>query len=333
MYIFQHVLLCLGGISLFLLGLRFMSQNMELLTGNKMKTLLSSCTKNTGLCVLTGGLSTAVLQSSVATNVIVIGFVSNGILSFYRASAVIMGTNVGTTITAQLVSLSGSSVFNVTALGGVMVFIGFILGFVRKKHSLEIGNVLMGFGMLFFGLDIISECVGVFKSYQAFCNIFLVDSPILLLLNGILITSIMQSSSAVSSVIIVLASNGLIGFDSATFLILGANIGTCLPVILASLNRSVDGVRTAFFNLSFNLFGTLILFFPLCLFKREISSFFMAFSGGVERQIANFHTFFNLFVTIILLPILKHFTNLICMLIKEERVKTPTKLAVNGVKS
>ncbi len=332
MYIFQNVLLCLGGITLFLLGLKFMSENMETLTGNTMKALIGSCTKNRVMGVLTGAFSTAILQSSVATNVILIGFVSNGMLSFLSASAVIMGTNIGTTMTAQLVSLSGNSFFDITVLGAVMVFIGFILGFIKRKNFYAIGNVLMGFGMLFFGLDVVSECIGVFKSYETFTRIFLVDNVFLLFLNGILITSIVQSSSAVTSVMVVLGLNGLLPFENAMFLILGSNIGTCLPVIWASLNKSIDGRRTAIFNLCFNIFGAILLFIPLCLFKGEISALFLSFSGTIERQIANFHTLFNLFVTIILFPILKPFSSLICKLVKDEKPKKLDNISLKQVK-
>ncbi len=331
MYIFQNVLLCLGGISLFLLGLKFMSENMEALTSEKMKRLLTSCTKNRAMGVLTGAFSTAVLQSSVATNVILIGFVSNGMVSFISACAVIMGTNIGTTITAQLVSLTGNSAFDITVLGAVMVFIGFILTFIPKNNYAQIGNVLMGFGMLFFGLNVVSECISVFKSYEAFTRIFLVDNVFLLFLNGILITSIVQSSSAVTSVLVVLGLNGLLSFENATFIILGANIGTCMPVIWASLNKSLDSRRTAFFNLCFNVIGSLLLFLPLCLFKGEISAFFLSFSGSIERQIANFHTLFNVFVTITLFPILKPITKLLSLIITDKKSVKTDKIEIKGV--
>ena len=326
MYIVQHILLAFGGIALFLLGLKFMSENMEKLTGEKMKQLLGGCTKNKYLGILTGAFTTGVLQSSVATNIILVGFVSNGLISFYQASAVIMGTNIGTTITAQLVSLSGSNVFDITSLGAIMVFSGFILSFSKRQNYYAVGNVMMGFGMLFFGLNVVSECIGVFKSYEVFCNIFLVKNSLLLLLNVILITAIVQSSSAVTSVMIILASNGLLTFENSMFLVLGANIGTCFAVIWASLNKSVEGRRTAFFNIAFNIFGSIILFLPLCLFKSQISSFFMLFSNSVERQIANFHTLFNIFVTLILLPILKPFTTLISKLVKDEPSEKTIKL-------
>ena len=301
MYIIGQFLLALGGITLFLIGLKFMSDNMELLAGKKMKSLLSSCTKNKIYGVMTGAVSTAVIQSSIATNVILIGFVSNGILSFYSASAVIMGANIGTTITAQLVSLSGKQFFDVTAFGALIAFLGFILGFIKNKKVSAIGNIMVGFGMIFLGLDVVNGSVDYFKNYEEFKSIFLAPNDFTLFLNGLVITAVVQSSSAVTGVMIILASNGLLGFGDSIFLILGANVGTCLAVIIASLDKNISAKRTAFFNFAFNLVGALIFFIPLSIFKTEVVTFFTAFSSGVERAIANFHTLFNIMVTIILL--------------------------------
>ena len=320
--ILEYLLLSFGGITVLLLGLRYMSDNMQYLTDNKIKGFISSFTSNKYLGVLKGATSTALVQSSLATNVIIVNFVSNNIMSFYSACAVVMGANIGTTITAQLVSLSGENFFNITAIGALVMFIGFIISFFKNTKVSSVGEVFIGFGMLFIGLDIISTSVAFFKNYEFFKNLFLVKNSIFLLFNGLLITSILQSSSAVTSVMIVLASNGLITFESSMFLILGANIGTCLPVILVSLNKSVDAIRTAVFNLAFNVVGSLILFIPIALNKTEISNCFLMFSGNIERQIANFHTIFNVFVTIILLPILKPFTNFISLIIKDKDKST-----------
>ena len=286
MYILQHLLLALGGITLFLLGLRFMSDNMERLAGEKMKNILHGCTKNKYLGVLTGAFATAVVQSSIATTFIVVGFVSNGIITFYQAAAVIMGANIGTTITAQLVSLSNVETFSITALGSLIAFIGFLISFIKKPKFSEIGGVLIGFGMLFLGLDIVSDTVGVFKNYEEFRKIFLVKNEGLLLLNGIIITAIVQSSSAVTSVMIILASNGLLCFENSMFLILGANIGTCMCVLFAGFGKTTEAKKTALFNLLFNVIGAIILFVPLTLFKGEVSTFFASFSNGIERQIS-----------------------------------------------
>ncbi len=319
MHIVSYIFLTLGGITLFLLGLKMMSESMESFSGDGLKNLLSNFTKNKFVGVLTGAFSTAVLQSSVATNVILIGFVSNGILSFYQASAVIMGTNIGTTITAQIVSLSGGKSFDITAIAGLIAFVGFLLTFVSNKKVSGIGGVMVGFGTLFLGLKIVNEGVVFFKNFQQFRNVFLIKNEILLLFNGILITSIVQSSSAVTSIMILLASNGLLTFESSMFLVLGANIGTCFVVIFTSLSKSIEAQRTAFFNLAFNVFGTLILIIPLILFKDKVSLFFNSFSNGIERKIANFHTLFNVIVTLLILPILKPFTKVVENFVGKEK--------------
>ncbi len=311
MYILEYILLSLGGVTLFLLGLKFISENMEELSSKKVNNLIRNFTKNKYVGVLTGAGVTALIQSSVATNVIAVGLVSSGIIAFYNASAVIMGANIGTTITAHLVSLSKSSFFNVTAVGSLVGFIGFLLSFSKSKNTQLFGNVLTGFCMIFIGLDVINNGVIFFKNYAFFRSIFLVESDVLLLLNGIVITALVQSSSAVSSVIIILASNGLVDFSNAIFLILGANIGTCLPVIIASLNKGEEAQKTAFFNLCFNILGVLLLYFPISLFKEQVSQIFTLFSSGIEKQIANFHSLFNIFVTIVLLPFLMPFTTFI----------------------
>lgn len=331
MLIIENILLCVGGITLFILGLKFMSENMENLTGTTLKNVMQTCTKNKYAGLLTGAFSTAIVQSSVATNIILVGFVSSGVLSFYQASAVIMGTNIGTTITAQLVSLSGGTEFNITAFSCLVAFIGLIFSFFKSKKFYHIGNVLIGFGMLFIGIDLIGETIKVFKNYQFFCDIFLVEDNFLLLLNGLFITAIVQSSSVVSSIIILLASNGVLTFENSMFLILGANIGTCLCVIVASFNKNIDAQRTAFFNLIFNIFGSLLLFLPLSLYKSEIGKLFMRFSGSVEREIANFHTLFNILVSLILLPMLKPLNKLICFIIREKpinNIKTQPKTSL-----
>lgn len=321
MYVFRYLLLTLGGITFFLLGLKFMSENMEKLAGEKMQKVLQTFTKNKYSGVLTGAISTALLQSSIATNVITVGFVSSNVLTFYSASAIVMGANIGTTITAQLVSLSGSDAFDITALGSLIAFIGFIFTFLKNEKLSFIGGVMAGFGMLFFGLDVVSESVSYFKNFEWFRKIFLVKSDILLLLNGLIITAVIQSSSAVTSVMIILASNGLLSFESSMFLILGANIGTCFSVIIASSNKPAEARRVAYFNILFNIVGAVVLFLPLTLLKTQISNAFMSFSGTIEREIANFHTLFNLLVTLILLPALKPFTNLISRLVKDKNQK------------
>lgn len=319
MFVLRYILLTLGGITFFILGLKFMSENMEKLTGKKMQKVLRTFTKNKYAGVLTGAVSTALIQSSIATNVILVGFVSSGILSFYSASAVVMGANIGTTITAQLVALSGNSAFDITALGSLIAFIGLILSFSKNEKLNLTGGIFAGFGMLFFGLNVISDSVAYFKNFEAFRRIFLVKNHFILLLNGIIVTAIIQSSSAVTSIMIILASNGLINFESAMFLILGTNIGTCVCVLFAASGKSVEAKRSAFFNIFFNIIGAVILFLPLSLFSSQVANAFASFSGGIERQIANFHTLFNVSVTVLILPVLEPVTKLCSFIVREKK--------------
>jgi phosphate:Na+ symporter len=221
-----------------------------------------------------------------------------------------MGTNVGTTVTAQLVSLSTISNFNVTAIGSFIAFIGLLLNFCKKDSLKNIGLSALGFGFIFIGIKLLTESVECFEKYAWFTSLFKVKNPVLLLLNGFVITAILQSSSVVTSVMIVLGSIGLIDFKSATFLILGANVGTCLPVIFASLSMGKESIKCSIFNIAFNIAGVVIFFLPIVLLGDKIASI-SAFSNGIGRSIANFHTFFNVAVTLILTPLLKYFCKLV----------------------
>ena len=321
MFVLKYLFLTLGGVTLFLLGLKSMSENMQQLSGNKMQKVIKTFTKNRVCGVFSGAVSTELMQSSIATNVIVTSFVSSGILSLSSGCAVIMGANIGTTITAQLVSLSGSSGFDMAAIGSLVSFIGFLISFSKDKKLECVGGVMAGFGMLFLGLNVISDSIVFFKDFNAFRNFFLVDNKLLLFLNGIIITALVQSSSAVTSVIIILATNGLLGFENSMFLILGSNIGSCVSVIIASLSKNQDGRSAAYFNLFFNLIGSLALIIPLSIYSSEISCVFMSFSSSIERAIANFHTLFNVFVTLIIMPVLTPIVKFITIIVGDNKVK------------
>ncbi|MBR1868318.1 MAG: Na/Pi cotransporter family protein, partial [Clostridia bacterium] len=264
---------------------------------------------------------TAVAQSSAAIDIVVVEMVEKGLLSLYGACAVIMGANVGTTVTAQIISLSGTTFFNVTAIASFIGFIGLAVKFVKKGSGKPIGDMMIGFGLLFIGLDIMSERIGCFKGFTWFRNIFLIDNNFILFLNGVAITAIMQSSSAMTGIMAILANGGLMPFKNATFLILGANVGSCFAVIISSLRKSAAARRAAYFNLLFNLFGSALFFIPLSLWGDQIS-IFISSGRNVGRAIADFHTVFNMAVTLVSLPLLKAFTGFLNYLIKDQR---PTK--------
>ncbi len=310
----ENILILLGGITVFLNALKLMSDNMQAVAGERMKRLLVGATGSRLRGVAVGAAATAVIQSSTATSMMLVGFVNAGILGLGQAITVVMGANIGTTITAQLVSLSGTNAFNVTAVASLVAFVGFFLGFSHRETARRVGNILFGFGTLFIGLEIMNGAIYAFRDLAFFRRLFMADNPLILVFNGILITGIVQSSSAVSSVMIILASNGLITFENSMFLILGTNIGAGIAVLLVSTAMSPEARRVAVANILFNVVGALLCFGPLVLFSCEIGHFFALISGGTERQIANFHTVFNLLVTAVLLPFAGPFERLVVLL-------------------
>lgn len=306
----ENLFLLCGAIALFLYALKLLAEGIGEMAGEGLSKVVRNATSNRLSAVIAGALCTAVAQSSVATNMIVVALVEKNVISFLSASAVIMGTNIGTTITAQLVSLSTVSEFDVIALGSFVAFIGFLFSLSKKPLLKSLGKCAIGFGFVFMGIQLLTNSVENFKSYAWFTGLFLVKSPILLFLNGFFITAILQSSSVVTSVMIVLANLGLLNLENALFIILGVNIGTCLPVIFATLSMSKESLKSAVFNIAFNIIGSLI-FFPILLFFGNNIITAKIFSNNVGRGIANFHTFFNSSVCIMLLPFLKPICNFI----------------------
>lgn len=306
MSVVENVFLLLGAIAVFSCGLKKISAEVGSLCGARLSEAVGGATKSAAGAVFTGMVFTAVMQSSIATNMIAITFVEKGVLSFYSCAAVIMGTNVGTTFTAQLVSLSSAFDFNMTAIGCFVAFLGFLLTFSARETPKRLGGAMLGFGFIFIGMKLMAEAVGSFKGYKWFENFFTVKSPTAVFLNGLVLTALLQSSSVVTSVMIVLSSLGMVGLNNALFFILGSNIGTCIPVMIASLKMSAPAKKAAFFNFAFNVFGALVFFVPLALLGENVKNLGI-FSFDAGRNIANFHTFFNLLLCVLLLPVLKPF--------------------------
>ena len=307
----ENLLLMVGGITIFLHGLKLMSDNLQEIAGSKMKNLLEGATSSKLKGVAMGTLATAVVQSSTAVNIMLVGFVNAGVLGFEQAVSVIMGANIGTTVTAQLVSLSGNDLFDITAFGSLVAFSGFLISFSSKKYPHLIGGIMLGFGCVFIGLEIMNTSIYAFKNYEFFRRLFMASNPFVLILNGLLITAIVQSSSAVSSVMIILALNGLITFENSVYLILGTNIGAGIAVLFISASMSAEAKKVAIANIMFNVIGAALFVWPLMIFEEPIAAFFASISGGIERQVANFHTIFNIAVTLVLLPLSKYFARLV----------------------
>lgn len=314
----MNVFFMLGGISLLMFGMRFMGSSLEQVAGNNMKKMLGKMTNSRLAGVGVGAAVTAIINSSAATTVMLVGFVNVGLMTLAQAASVIMGANIGTTITAQILSLSGSEGVDVAAIASVIAAVGAAMAlFVKKDKIKKIGSILLGLGMIFLGLKIMSVSVNaVIYDGDAikpeFKSIFQGQHfPLLLVLIGIIFTAVIQSSAAVTGILIALG--GALNFETAVFIILGSNIGTCITAIISSIGTSTNAKRTAVIHLLFNLFGCLICIAPLWIFSGAFADFMRTISGNsTERQIANFHTLFNVGTTIILIP----FTNFLVYMAK-----------------
>lgn len=288
-----------GGLGLFIYGMKMLGDGLENAAGNRLKRLLEILTKNRLMGVLVGAIVTAIIQSSSATTVMLVGFVNAGIMTLAQTVGVIMGANIGTTITAQLIA------FKLTDVAPLAVFIGVgLIFFAKKTFWKKIGEVIAGFGILFIGMDAMSGAMKPLQNEPVFRELLLkFQNPILGILAGTLLTAILQSSSASIGILQALAMQNLIGLDSALFILFGQNIGTCITAILASIGTNVNAKRTALIHLLFNVMGTVIFIAIIQLGVPYISWIEGISPGDTVRQIANAHTGFNIVNTLILLPL------------------------------
>ena len=287
----------LGGLALFLYGMQMMSEGLEDAAGNRMKSILEKLTANRFLGVVVGALITAVIQSSSATTVMVVGFVNTGLMTLNQAVWIIMGANIGTTITGQLIAL------DVGALAPLIAFIGVaMIVFLKAPKAHHLGKIMAGLGILFIGMDMMSGAMNPLRDSETFISLMTTFSnPLVGIITGALFTAVIQSSSASVGILQALAASGLIPFSSAVFVLFGMNIGTCITAVLASIGTNRAAKRTTIIHLMFNLIGTCI-FTIVCL----VSSLEMIIGdltpGNPAAQIANMHTTFNIVTTILLIP-------------------------------
>ena len=287
----------LGGLALFLYGMQMMSGGLEAAAGNKMKTILEKLTANRFLGVLVGAGITAVIQSSSATTVMVVGFVNSGLMTLGQAMWIIMGANIGTTITGQLIALDISMIAPFIAFIGVVMIV-FLKG--EKLHHL--GSIIAGLGVLFIGMDMMSNAMLPLRDSEGFIHLMTsFKNPVFGILAGMLFTAVIQSSSASVGILQALASGGLIRLSSSVFVLFGQNIGTCITAILASIGTSRNAKRTTILHLAFNVIGTCI-FVAVCLLTPFTAFMESLTPGSPAAQIANVHTVFNVATTLILLP-------------------------------
>ncbi len=292
----EHVVSLLGGLALFLYGMHMMSDGLEHAAGDQMKTILQKITSNRFLGVLVGALITAVIQSSSATTVMVVGFVNSKLMTLSQAVWLIMGANIGTTITGQLLTLNVSTIAPVVAIIGVV-----LVTFIKNKKANAIGLIMAGLGFLFIGMDIMKDAMVPLRDEPLFINLLTtISNPFLAVLFGAGFTALIQSSSASVGILQTLAASGLIGLDSSIYIIFGQNIGTCITSVLASLSGNRDSKRATIIHLSFNLIGTLL--FMIAIQFIPFVDLMQSITSAPDAQIANTHTIFNIVTTLILLP-------------------------------
>ena len=311
----------LGGLGAFLIGFKLVSENIEKLANAKLRKLFNKTSKNTFIGVGIGILVTAVIQSSSATTVMIVGFVNAGILSLFQATAMIMGANIGTTITAQIAALESFDITQLAiALAGIGVFIEMLC---KSEKSKTIGLALAGLGLVFLGLKSMSNAMSGFKENEAIISALQsINNPIILLLIGIGFTALVQSSSAVTTIIISMVASGLVigdGGNAPLFVILGTNIGTCVTALISSIGASTNARRTSIIHLLFNLFGSILFMVILLIWKDFMNDTLTVWFKLPSTQIAMFHTIFNVTCTLIFIPFIKVFVKLSQLIIPDKK--------------
>ena len=329
----QSLVWLLAGVGVFIVGMNFMSGALERTAGSGMKNLLGKISNNrfSGVCIGAG--VTAIIQSSSATTVMVIGLINAGVMTLTQATSIIMGANIGTTITGVLVSLK-NDVFNTIMY--LSAFAGVMMGFFKSEKVKNLGQLLGGLGLIFVGLNIMSseQAFGSPLVEEMFMNVFqAIDFPLLLILVGVVFTALIQSSSAATGVVITMVGVGVLELDLALYIVLGANIGTCVTAVLAAIGASTNAKRAAFIHLTIKILGV-VVFAVMLIFKEFIIGLLVGMFPGsdpmsLQMRVAMFHVIFNTTTTILLLPFVNQIVKLSQWVIPEK--KEEKKLAFKYV--
>lgn len=293
----------IGGLAIFLLGMEQMTEALKLVAGDRLRGLLVKLTKNRFMGLLTGAGITAVIQSSSITTVMAVGFISAGLMTFTQSIGVIVGANIGTTITAQIIA------FKVTTYALYAVAIGFAITFFSKIGSRRAwGTALLGLGLVFLGMTLMGEAMSPLRESEAFISAMIaLENPLLGVAVGAVFTAVVQSSSATTGIVIVLAQQGLISLETGIALVLGANVGTSVTALLASIGKPREALRASVAHTLFNV-GGVIIWIP---FIGLLASTVMSIGGDTAREIANAHTVFNIFNALLILAITPQFARFI----------------------
>jgi len=313
----------LGGLALFLYGMEKMSEGMKKSAGDQMRSILAALTRNRVIGLVVGAFVTMVIQSSSATTVMLVSFVQAELMSFAQSLGVILGADIGTTITAQLIA------FKLTDYALLMIAVGFGLRmFARQDNVRHVGEVILGFGILFFGMKLMSDAMKPLRTYPGFIDLMKgLENPLLGLMVGTIFTALIQSSSAFTGVVIVLAQQSLITLEAGIPMIFGANIGTCITAGLASIGMSREAKRVALAHVFFKIAGVLLFIFWIPSFADIIRAMAVQFGADIARQIANAHTLFNVSLGLVFLPFTAVFAHLIMQLFPDREEEQHLKPA------
>ncbi|HIJ56778.1 MAG TPA: Na/Pi cotransporter family protein [Deltaproteobacteria bacterium] len=312
-----------GGLALFLYGMEKMSGGMKKSAGGKMRIILAALTKNRVIGLLVGTFITMVIQSSSATTVMLVSFVQANLMSFAQSIGVILGAGIGATITAQLIA------FNVADYALLMIAVGFGMRILGSSEGIKsMGEIILGFGILFYGMKLMSEAMRPLRTYQTFLDVLkAMENPVLGLLVGTALTALIQSSGAFTGILIVLAQQGLITLEAGIPMIFGANIGTCITAGLASIGTSREAKRVAVAHVLFKAGGVFLFIFWIPAFADIIRDMAQSMGFGAARQIANAHTIFNVGLGLVFLPFTSVFANLVIKLLPDKKEDKDLRIA------
>ena len=329
MQLIQSLIWLLAGVGVFIVGMNFMGDALEKSAGNGMKHLLERISNNRFSGVGIGAAVTAIIQSSSATSVMVIGLVNAGVMTLMQATPIIMGANIGTTITGVLVALK-NDYFNMAMY--LLAFAGVMMGFVKAEKVKIAGSLCSGLGLIFVGLNVMSSeaAFGNPLVEGMFTEIFkTINFPLLLILVGIVFTALIQSSSASTGVVITMVGAGVLPLDLALFIILGANIGTCITALLASIGANANSKRVALIHFTFNFIGTVFFTAIIWIFREPAVELLVSLFPGddpmsLQMRVSVFHVIFNVTTTLLLLPFVKHLVKYSCLVIKDRKAEEQT---------
>jgi len=324
MQLVQSLIWLLAGVGVFIVGMNFMGDALEKSAGTGMKKLLEKISNNPFSGVGIGAGVTAIIQSSSATSVMVIGLVNAGVMTLMQATPIIMGANIGTTITGVIVALK-NDYFNLAMY--VLAFAGVMMGFAKKEKVKLAGSLCSGLGLIFVGLNVMSseQAFGNPLVETMFTNIFsVVNNPLLLIVIGVIFTALIQSSSASTGVVITMVGTGVLPLNLALFIILGANIGTCVTALLASVGANPNSKRAAFIHFTFNTVGTVLFAALIWIFKEQAINLLVSLIPGddpmsLQMRVSAFHVVFNVTTTAFLLPFVKLLVKLSTLVIKDKK--------------